>query len=82
MRPHETVHELLKAQHFSPEKAVEMLRPIISMLRNMEPHSIEAHEASLALGTLIEGLKSESDIAGTLWSTAFIKLGAFESTLV
>lgn len=70
---------LLKAKHFPPERAVEMLRPLISMLRHIEPHGIEAHEASIALSTLVDGLKSDADTLEILWDIAFTRLGAFEN---
>jgi hypothetical protein len=76
-----SVQLLLKARYFPPDRAVRMLRPVISMLRHVEPHGIEAHEASLALSVLVEGLTSEAGMLETLWEIAFIRLGAFENTL-
>jgi hypothetical protein len=72
---------LLKAKHFPPERAAEMLRPMMSMLRHVEPHGIEAHEASMALSVLVEGLRSETVALEFLWEIAFTRLGAFENTL-
>jgi hypothetical protein len=71
----------LRAKHFPPERAAEMLRPVISMLCHVEPHGIEAHEASIALATLVEGLTSDADTVEFLWDIAFAKLGAFENRL-
>ncbi len=53
MQPQESIPLFLKARHYPPAKAVEMLRPVISMLRHIEPHGIEAHEESLALSSLV-----------------------------
>jgi hypothetical protein len=79
MKPQESLHLFLKAKHFPPEQAANMLRPMISMLRHVEPHGIEAHEASIALASLVEGLTSEIDTLDVLWNLAFAKLGAFEN---
>jgi hypothetical protein len=49
--------------------------------RHVEPHCIEAHEASIVLCTLVEGLRSEADTLEILWDIAFTKLGAFEIRL-
>jgi hypothetical protein len=45
----------------------------------VEPHGIEAHEASIAVASLMEGLTSEIDTLDVLWNLAFAKLGAFEN---
>ena len=81
MKPETSVQSLLKAKYFAPDRAAEMLRPVISMLRHVEPHGIEAHEASIALSNLVEGLRSETGVLEVLWDIAFTKLGAFENTL-
>jgi hypothetical protein len=81
MKPQESLHLFLKAKHFPSEQAAGMLRPMISMLRHVEPHGIEAHEASLALAFLVDGLTSETDALDILWDVAFKKLGAFENRL-
>jgi len=81
MKSQESVHVLLKAKHFPPQQAAEMLRPMISVLRHVEPHGIEAHEAAIALSALVEGLKSETDAVEFLWEIAFTRLGAFENRL-
>jgi len=81
MKPQESIHLFLEAKHFPPERAAEMLRPMISMLRHVEPHGIEAHEASIALASLVEGLTSDADTLDILWDIAFTKLGAFENRL-
>jgi hypothetical protein len=81
MKPQTSMQSLLKAKYFPPDRAAEMLRPVISMLRHVEPHGIEAHQASIALCRLVEGLTSESDVVEALWDIAFTRLGAFESTL-
>jgi hypothetical protein len=79
MKPQETLHLFLEAKQFPPEQAANMLRPMISVLRHVEPHGIEAHEASIALASLVEGLTSEIDTLDVLWNLAFAKLGAFEN---
>ncbi len=81
MQPQESISLFLKAKHYPPARAAQMLRPMISTLRHVEPHGIEAHEASLALATLVEGLTSETDMLETLWDTAFVRLGAFANSL-
>jgi hypothetical protein len=81
VQPQESIPLFLKARHYPPAKAVEMLRPVISMLRHIEPHGIEAHEASLALSSLVEGLTAETDMLEPLWDIAFVRLGAFEHSL-
>jgi hypothetical protein len=80
MKSQTSMQLLLKAKYLPPDRAAETLRPVISMLRNVEPHGIEAHEASLALCRLVEGLTSEADVFEALWDIAFTRLGAFEST--
>jgi hypothetical protein len=80
MNPQESIPVFLKARHYPPTRAVEMLRPVITMLRHVEPHGIEAHEASLALASLVEGLTSETAMLDTLWDIAFVRLGAFDNS--
>jgi hypothetical protein len=80
VQPQESIPQFLKARHYPPARAVEMLRPVISMLRHVEPHGIEAHEASLALASLVEGLTSDTHMLDTLWDIAFVRLGTFENS--
>ncbi|MGA2290655.1 hypothetical protein [Bradyrhizobium sp.] len=81
MRPETSLQSLLKARYLAPDRAAAMLRPLISMLRHVEPHGIEAHEASIALSHLVEGLASDTAMLEVLWDIAFTRLGAFENTL-
>jgi len=81
MKSQDSIHLFLKAKHFPPHRAAGMLRSMISMLRHVEPHGIEAHEASIALASLVEGLTSDADTLDILWDIAFTKLGAFENRI-
>ena len=67
MKPQSSLQLLLKAKYLRPDRAAEMLRPVISILRHVEPHGIEAHEASIALSVLIESLRSETGVLETLY---------------
>lgn len=81
MQPQELISLFLKAKHYPPARAAQMLRPMISTLRHVEPHGIEAHEASLALASLVEGLTSETNMLEPLWDIAFVRIAAFENSL-
>jgi hypothetical protein len=41
MKPQASLQLLLKAKHFPPGRAAEMLRPVIFMLRHIELHPVQ-----------------------------------------
>jgi DNA-directed RNA polymerase specialized sigma54-like protein len=81
MKPQASLRLLLKAKHFPPDRAAEMLRSVISTLRHFEPHGREAHEASMALSVLVEAISTEAAALEILWDIAFIRLASFDATL-